>query len=144
MIGAMLLGTKLGTLTRALIVAGLLLLMTLITYLPALDGQFIWDDEAHVTAPALRSLTGLWRIWTDLRATQQYYPLTHSAFWLQYQLWSLNPVGYHVVNVVLHVASAVLFWRILGRLAVPGALLAAAIFALHPVNVESVAWITEL
>jgi tetratricopeptide (TPR) repeat protein len=144
MIGAMLLGTKLGTLTRALIVAGLLLLMTLITYLPALDGQFIWDDEAHVTAPALRSLTGLWRIWTDLRATQQYYPLTHSAFWLQYQLWSLNPVGYHVVNVFLHVACAVLFWRILGRLAVPGSLLAAAIFALHPVNVESVAWITEL
>jgi hypothetical protein len=70
------LGTSLGTLTRALLAGGLLLL---VTYLPALGGTFIWDDDAHVTAPALRSLTGLWRIWTDPRATQQYYPLTHSA-----------------------------------------------------------------
>jgi protein O-mannosyl-transferase len=140
----MLLGTSLGTLARALIAGGLLFLVTLVTYLPALDGQFIWDDDAHVTTPSLRSLTGFWRIWTDPRATQQYYPLSHSAFWLEYQLWGVNPVGYHLVNVVLHVLGALLLWRILERLAVPGAWLGAAIFALHPVNVESVAWITEL
>jgi tetratricopeptide (TPR) repeat protein len=133
-----------GTLTRTLITSGLLLLVTLVTYFPALDGKFIWDDDAHVTAPSLRSLTGLERIWTDPRATQQYYPLTHSVFWLEYKLWGANPVGYHVVNVVLHVAGALLLWRILASLAVPGAWLGAAIFALHPVHVESVAWITEL
>jgi tetratricopeptide (TPR) repeat protein len=126
------------------LVAALLLAVGLITYLPALDGKLLWDDDAHVTAPALRSLGGLWRIWTDSRATQQYYPLLHSAFWVQYQLWGLATVGYHVVNVVLHVVGAVLLWRILAGLAVPGALLAALIWALHPVAVESVAWISEL
>lgn len=135
---------SLGPLTRALIGLGLLLLVTLVTYGPALDGQLIWDDDAHVTSVSLRSLTGLWRIWTDPRATQQYYPLTHSAFWLEYQLWGVNPVGYHLVNVVLHVLGALLLWRILASLALPGAWLGAAIFALHPVHVESVAWITEL
>lgn len=129
---------------RMPVVGGLFLLVTLATYLPALDGEFIWDDDAHVTAPALRALDGLWKIWVDPRATQQYYPLTHSAFWLQYQVWGVNPIGYHIVNVVLHAIGALLLWRILERLAIPGALLAAAIFALHPVQVESVAWITEL
>jgi len=138
------LGTKPSTLTRAVIPGALLLLVTLGTYLPALGGKFIWDDDAHVTPPSLRTPSGVWKIWTDPRVTQQYYPLTHSAFWLQYQLWGVDPVGYHVVNVILHVAGALLLWRILGLLAVPGALLAAAIFALHPVNVESVAWIAEL
>lgn len=126
------------------LVGALLMGVALLAYGPALDGELIWDDDAHVTAPALRSLEGLWRIWTDSRATQQYYPLVHSAFWLQYQLWGLATVGYHLVNVILHVTSAVLLWQILLRLGVPGALLAAAIWALHPVNVESVAWISEL
>ena len=127
------------------LVGVLVLVVTLVTFQPALDGELLWDDEAHVTAPALRSLGGLWRIWADSRATQQpYYPLVHSAFWIQYQLWGLSTVGYHLVNVVLHAASAVLLWEILTRLAVPGALLAAMIWALHPVNVETVAWISGL
>src|SRR5574342_538509 len=138
------LGTRLGPRTRAWLAGGGLLLVTVVTYFPALDGGFLWDDDAHVTGPALRSLTGLGRIWTDPRATQQYYPLTHSAFWLAYQLWGANPVGYHLVNVGLHGVGAVLVWRILRRLAVPGAWLGGALFALHPVQVESVAWITEL
>ena len=84
------------------------------------------------------------RIWTEPGATQQYYPLAFSAFWLQHRLWGDSTLGYHLVNILLHAFSALLFLRILRRLALPGALLAAAIFALHPVHVESVAWMTEL
>ena len=130
--------------TRLAIAGGLFLAVVLLAYGPALDGGFIWDDDAHVTRPELRDLRGLVRIWTDPTATQQYYPLTHSGFWLQSFLWGERPVGYHVVNVVLHALSALLAWTVLRRLDVRGALLAAAIFALHPVHVESVAWISEL
>src|SRR3974390_3136997 len=124
---------------------GLLLgLLVLLAYLPALLGQFLWDDDSNVTKRApLRSLAGLWRIWFEPGATQQYYPLTHTSFWLDYHLWGLNPFGYHVENVLLHALSAMLLWLILRRLAVRGAWLGAALFALHPVCVESVAWITE-
>jgi tetratricopeptide (TPR) repeat protein len=116
---------------------------TVLAYLPALSGGFIWNDSDYVTAPALRSLGGLGRIWTQLGATQQYYPLLHSAFWIQHRLWGDHPLGYHLVTLVLHAGSAVLFGLVLKRLAVPGAWLAALLFALHPVHVESVAWITE-
>jgi tetratricopeptide (TPR) repeat protein len=113
-------------------------------YHPALHGTPVWDDAAHLTHPALRSLSGLWRIWTDLGATQQYYPLTHTAFWIQARLWGDAMLGYHVVNVALHAGSAFLLALLLRRLAVPGAVLAAVVFALHPVQVESVAWVSEL
>jgi tetratricopeptide (TPR) repeat protein len=116
---------------------------TLVAYLPALSGRFIWNDSDYVTRPELRSLAGLGRIWTELGATQQYYPLLHSAFWVQHTLWGDHPLGYHLVTLVLHAASAILFALVLRRLAVPGAWLAALLFALHPVHVESVAWITE-
>lgn len=112
-------------------------------YLPALRGGFVWDDVAHVTAPALRSGGGLWRIWSEVGATQQYYPLLHTAFWLEYRLWGGSPLGYHLANLALHALAATLFALVLRRLAVPGAILAALIFALHPVHVESVAWISE-
>jgi protein O-mannosyl-transferase len=115
----------------------------LIAYWPALDGYFLWDDDAHVTRPDLRTLSGLGRIWFDVGATQQYYPLLHSAFWLEHRLWGNAPAGYHLVNVLLHATSAVLLLRILRLLRVPGAALAAGVFALHPVHVESVAWISE-
>ncbi len=115
-----------------------------LVYQPAWQGGFIWDDSAHVTRPELRSWYGLFRIWFDLGATQQYYPLLHSAFWVQYWLWGDATLGYHLVNILLHVMAAVMVALILRRLAIPGAYLAAAIFALHPVQVESVAWITEL
>jgi tetratricopeptide (TPR) repeat protein len=132
------------TVTRPPTVGLLFLLAVLATYLPVLGGDLLWDDGTYVTAPDLRSAGGLWRIWTDSRATPQYYPLTHSAFWIQYRLWGLATPGYHVVSVLLHVTSALLLWRILARLAVPGALFAASIWALHPVQVESVARIAEL
>ncbi len=114
-----------------------------IAYIPSLSGAFIWNDSDYVTARALRSLRGLGLIWTKVGATQQYYPLLHSFFWIQHRLWSDQPVGYHVVTVLLHAGAAVLFGAVLRRLAAPGAWLAALLFALHPVHVESVAWITE-
>jgi tetratricopeptide (TPR) repeat protein len=124
--------------------AGLLVAMTLVVYRPVLDNGFIWDDDDYVVDnPTLRTAEGLRRIWLDYGATPQYYPMVHSTFWVEYQLWQLEPVGYHVVNVLLHALGVVLLWRLLSLLELPGAWLAAAIFAVHPVNVESVAWITE-
>ena len=114
-----------------------------LVYQPAWQGGFIWDDDFFVTSPELRSWHGLFRIWFDLGATLGYYPLLHSAFWIQYWLWGYATLGYHLVNIMLHAMSAVMVALILRRLAIPGAFLAAAIFALHPVHVESVAWISE-
>ena len=128
---------------RSLGAGALLVCATFAAYLPSLLGQFIWNDSDYVTAPALRSLSGLWRIWTEIGATQQYYPLLHSAFWVEHRLWGDNPLGYHLLTILLHAGASVMFARVLGRLAVPGAWLAALLFALHPVHVESVAWITE-
>ena len=122
----------------------LLLAATLLAYQPVWHAGFIWDDDGHLTAPALRSWAGLAQIWTKVGATQQYYPLVHSIFWIEHRLWGDAPPGYHLVNILLHFFSALLLARILRRLEVPGAWLAAALFALHPVQVESVAWITEL
>ena len=120
-----------------------LLALTLAAYWPALLGDFVWDDDAHVTKMALRSLDGLRDIWFKLGATQQYYPLLHSAFWIEAKLWGDYVLGYHLVNVLLHVIAACLVVTVCQRLSIKGAWLAGAIFALHPVNVESVAWISE-
>ncbi len=122
----------------------LIVVLTIVAYLPALGGGFIWDDNDYVTSNEhLRSAEGLGRIWFEIGATPQYYPLVFTSFWVEYQLWADHPFGYHLTNVLLHAASAVVLLVVLRRLAVPGAWLAAAIFALHPVQVESVAWITE-
>lgn len=122
---------------------GLLVLAVFAAYLPALRGAFLWDDDGHVTRADLRSFDGLIRIWFELGATQQYYPVLHSAFWIEHRLWGDATLGYHLVNVLQHAANACLFALVLRRLAVPGAWFAAALFALHPVAVESVAWISE-
>ena len=124
---------------------GLLLSTAVIlVYQPAWHGKPLWDDDAHLTPPELRSAQGLARIWIEPGATQQYYPLVYSLFWVEYKLWGDTTLGYHLINIVLHAFSAFLLWKILQRLQVPGAYLAAAIFALHPVCVESVAWISEI
>jgi Flp pilus assembly protein TadD len=125
------------------LLAAALVVAVLLVYQPAWRGGFLWDDDGHVTRPELRSWDGLYRIWFQLGATQQYYPLLHSAFWMEHKLWGDAPLGYHLVNILLHAAAAVLVALLLRRLRVPGAYLAAAVFALHPVHVESVAWITE-
>ncbi len=121
----------------------LLLLLTLAAYWPALHGAFLWDDAGHVTHPELQSWGGLLRIWGEPGATQQYYPLLHSAFWVEHRLWGEATLGYHLANVVWHSLSAFLLVVLLRRLSVPGALFAGLLFALHPVCVESVAWISE-
>ena len=114
-----------------------------VAYSPAINGGMIWDDDGHVTKPALRTWHGLTRIWFELGATQQYYPLLHSAFWVEHKLWGDAVIGYHLANIVQHLCAAGLLLLILKKLQIPGAELATAIFALHPVNVESVAWISE-
>ena len=121
----------------------LLFFATLIAYLPALRGGLLWDDDHHLTSPDLQSLHGLWRIWFDPGATQQYYPLLHSAFWIEHRIWGDSVLGYHLANVLLHATAAFLLIVILRRLSLPGAWLAGFLFALHPVCVEAVAWISE-
>ncbi len=126
-----------------LAIAGLLFCATLFAYWPALNGELLWDDDAHVTKPELQSLHGLARIWSEPGATQQYYPVLHSAFWVEHRLWGDAVLGYHLTNLCLHVLAACLLVLILRRLGLPGAWLAAFLFALHPVSVEAVAWISE-
>ena len=104
---------------------------------------FIWDDDSHLTKnPCIIGPLGFKGIWTTAAAT--YYPLVLSNFWVQHALWGLNPLPYHLVNVAMHAACGILLWKVLRQLQVKGAWLGAALWALHPVQVESVAWITEL
>jgi tetratricopeptide (TPR) repeat protein len=122
----------------------LLVVLTLAVYLPALHAGFIWDDDDYVTANVtLRNVEGLRRIWLEPGAVPQYYPITFTSLWVNYQLGGPQPLGYHLVNILLHAVNALLLWRVLRRLRVPGSWVAAAVFAVHPMMVESVAWITE-
>lgn len=119
--------------------------MVVLSYQPAWNAGFIWDDDEYVTHnPLLTAPDGLRRIWFSTDSPSQYFPLVYTNFRAQHALWALDPRGYHWVNIVLHAINALLVWRLLARLAIPGAWLAAAVFALHPLQVESVAWITEL
>src|SRR5262245_30178874 len=124
--------------------AAALVVLVFAAYLPAWRGGLLWDDDHHLTSAGLRSLSGLVRIWTELGATQQYYPVVHSVFWLEHRLWGDATLGYHLTSIGLHATSALLLVALLRRVGVPGAWLGGALFALHPVQAESVAWITEL
>ena len=122
-----------------------LIVATALAYRPAWNGGYIWDDDCYVSQNMLLSAPdGLKRIWFSLDSPSQYFPLTYTTFRLEHSFWGLNPSGYHWVNILMHAANALVLWRLLRRLEVRGARLAAALFALHPVQVESVAWITEL
>ena len=129
---------------RIWLFAMVLVLATIFAYRPAWNGGFVWDDDFYVTKNHLLTAPdGLRRIWFSLESPSQYFPLTYTSFRVERSLWGLKPTGYHLVNILLHTANALLLWRLLAVLKVPGGWLAAAIFALHPVQVESVAWITE-
>jgi tetratricopeptide (TPR) repeat protein len=120
--------------------AGAIFLLVLAVYFPALRGPFVWDDPIMLDEnPLINKQAGLHSIWLVTG-----FPLSAVAFWLQWLAWGRNPVGYHLVNVLLHASSAVLLWRALKRLKIPGAWLAGVVFAAHPVCVASVAWISEL
>jgi protein O-mannosyl-transferase len=122
----------------AIILAGVL------PYLPALRGGFVWDDEPLITAnPLLRTPSGLAEIWSGSR-TADYFPVTNTVFWIEHHLFGDNATGYHALNILLQAANALLLWRVLRRLQIPGAFLAGLIFAIHPIHAESVAWISEL
>ena len=124
--------------------AAALVVVVVLAHAMALTAGFVWDDDDYVTGnETLRDARGLARIWTELGATPQYYPLVHTTFWIEHHLWGVRPFGYHAVNVLLHAGSALLVWTILRRLRVPGAWLAAALFGVHPVHAESVAWVAE-
>jgi protein O-mannosyl-transferase len=122
-----------------------LLALVFAAYFPVLKNGFVWDDDRYIQDNIhLRTAEGLKKIWLEpLSAEPQYYPLTHTTFWIEFHLWGLRPLGYHIDNVLLHLGSALLLWRLLLRLGVPGAFVAATIFAVNPLQVESVAWATE-
>ena len=129
---------------RAFVFALVLAAVTIFAYRPAWNGGFLWDDDVYITNNELLTAPdGLRRIWFSLDSPSQYFPLVYTTFRVEHAIWGLDPTGYHWVNLLLHVANALLVWLVLARLKVPGAWLAGAIFALHPVQVESVAWITE-
>ncbi len=121
----------------------LLVVITLVAYLPTLRGGFLWDDEPLITQNRMiKTSDGLYRLWFTTDA-QDYYPLTGSLWWLEWRLWRDRAAGYHVVNVLFHAVNVVLVWVVLRRLKIPGAWLAALVFGIHPVNVATVAWISE-
>lgn len=133
---------------RDFIVPVFLLAAILIAYFPALDGLLLWDDEgATIENPLMWRPGGLWTMWTTIGripGEEHFWPLTYTVLWLQFQLWKGWPVGYHFTNFLLHAAICIQLWRLMRRIELPGAAIAAALFAVHPVHVESVAWIISL
>ena len=131
---------------HTLLGAAALAAMIVAVYFPALNGEPLWDDAVWTEEPLVQSWSGIREIWLEPSAIEReghYWPLVYTSFWLEHKLWGLTPLGYHLVNVLLHLANSLLAWRLLALLAVPGAWAAAVIFAVHPLHVESVAWIVE-
>ncbi|MCY3852067.1 MAG: tetratricopeptide repeat protein [Gammaproteobacteria bacterium] len=127
---------------------GVLLLAALVavSYYPALTAGFIWDDVIFTSAQPVQAWSGIWDIWSDpksLALEGHYWPVVYTSFWLEHKLWGFAPAGYHAVNLLLQLVNSLLVWRLMWRLAVPGAWLIAAVFAVHPLHVESVAWVIE-
>ena len=121
-------------------------LLVVVSYFPALQAGFVWDDVIFAEEPVIQRWSGLWSIWfspADIRNEGHYWPVVYTTFWLEHKLWGLAPLGYHAVNLLLHWVNSVLVWRLLSRLAAPGAWAVAAVFAVHPLHVESVAWVIE-
>ncbi len=121
----------------------LIIVLVFVAYARVFNAGFVWDDESHLTQnPCVIGPLGLKEIWTSARAV--YYPLVLTTFWALHKVVGLTPWSYHLLNVLLHAGSAVLLWQVLRQLNVRGAWLGATLWALHPVMVQSVAWVTEL
>lgn len=133
---------------RQFLIAVGYILLAVAVYAPSWGNGYIWDDDAYITNnPVMEVSGGLRAIWFNLGATPDYYPLTFTLIWIGRQLWGVeNATPYHIVSTLIHAAGAILFWRLLLKLRIPepGAWAAAAIFVVHPVQVESVAWATEI
>ena len=129
---------------RTVLGAVILVALTVLLYRPALSGGFVWDDDTYIAQNSIiQSTDGLQRIWGTTES-RDFYPVTLSLFWLEWHCWGTQTTGYHIVNLTLHLLNALLLWQVLQRLRVPGAWLAALLFAIHPLNVPSVAWLCEL
>ena len=116
------------------------------SYLPVLGAGFVWDDVIFTDEPVVHAWSGLWNIWFspgDIADEGHYWPVVYTSFWLEHKLWGPAPLGHHAVNLLLHLVNVLLIWRLLQRLAAPGAWVVAAVFAVHPLHVESVAWVIE-
>jgi tetratricopeptide (TPR) repeat protein len=125
------------------LLGALLVLATAAAYQQVWHAGFIWDDDRHLTQnPCIIGPLGLREIWTTGAA--RICPLVLTTFWFEHAAWGLNPLPYHIVNVLLHAACGIMLWRVLRGLGIPGAWFGAALWTLHPVQVETVAWITEL
>jgi tetratricopeptide (TPR) repeat protein len=125
-------------------ISGAIVVAVCAAYAPVFSAGFIWDDDLHLVHNVILQPDGLYRVWI-LREGLNWWPVAFTSYWLEFQLWGLAPAGYHGVNVAIHAACALLLWRILLRLGTKGsaALLASALFALHPLNVETVAWVAQ-
>jgi protein O-mannosyl-transferase len=132
-------------LPRGLLAGSAIIIVSIfLAYYPCLQGGFIFDDDILLTDNHLiKASDGPYQFWFTVNA-EEYYPVANTMFWIEWRIWGMNPTGYHVVNVIIHIADALLIWFILRKLSISGAFLAAMIFAVHPVNVESVAWIAQL
>ena len=118
--------------------------MALAAYSQVFTAGFIWDDDDYLTQnPHIPASDGLLRIWALNGESPQYYPLVFTTYFIEYRLWGLNPAGYHTVNILMHIANALLVWQLLRRMGFGGGYWVGLIFAVHPVHVESVAWIME-
>ena len=123
--------------------------LVVVSYFPALQAEFVWDDFLLTKLKAVSSWNGIWQLWFDPETAYlqrdavegHYWPLLYTTFWLEHKLWGFAPLGYHAVNLVLQFVNTVLLWRLLLRLGIPGAWFAAAVFAVHPLHTESVAWV---
>ena len=117
--------------------------MVAVSFYPALSAGFVLDDNIFTDAPAVRAWSGLWNIWfspSDIEREGHYWPITYTTFWLEHKLWGLTAFGTHLVNLLLYMVNVLLLWSLLRCLAVPGAWVVAAVFAVHPMHVDSVAW----
>ncbi|MCX8228916.1 MAG: glycosyltransferase family 39 protein [Planctomycetota bacterium] len=124
--------------------AGALVVAALLAFLPTLSNGWIWDDDDYILHNrTLVESGGLADIWLDPSKTPQYYPVVHTSFWIETRLWGQSPMGFHLVNILLHGLGAILLWKLLRKLGLRGAWVAGLLFAVHPVMTESVAWVTE-
>ncbi|HTV47424.1 MAG TPA: tetratricopeptide repeat protein [Phycisphaerae bacterium] len=129
---------------RQLLASVGLILLCFAAYWPLMHAGYIWDDDVWLTNnPFVQHWSGLWYIWFAPQTSTQYYPLVYTAFLLQFKLWGLNPLGFHLVNIGLQAINAILLWRILRLMGLKSAWVAAAIWAIHPIQVETIGWVTE-